>query len=173
MWFAAMDLKRELMPIGYRLYTVLPRLVQFIDRLTNCYIRFNRNRLKVALYLGCLYALGSFSKGECGHEDEKQSLAVLFEVLYTLSKMMAAFAPFLSEYMYQHLRPMVKNETGSLDLRSVHFIMFPEPRMEYFDEQVERAVARMLVVIELARVIRERKTLALKVCCLCFYFYTG
>lgn len=33
---------------AYRLYTVVPRLVEFIEQLTNCYVRLNRNRLKGA-----------------------------------------------------------------------------------------------------------------------------
>ena len=32
---------------GYRLYTVVPQLVTFIDQLTNIYVRYNRKRLKV------------------------------------------------------------------------------------------------------------------------------
>ncbi len=32
---------------AYRLYTVVPRLVKFIDHLVNWYIRMNRRRLKV------------------------------------------------------------------------------------------------------------------------------
>ena len=35
---------------GYRLYTVIPKLLQFIEDLTNWYIKLNRNRLK-----GCSY----------------------------------------------------------------------------------------------------------------------
>ncbi|CAM9832070.1 unnamed protein product, partial [Laminaria digitata] len=31
---------------AYRLYTVVPRLVDFIEQLTNWYVRLNRNRLK-------------------------------------------------------------------------------------------------------------------------------
>ena len=31
----------------YRLYTVVPRLVKFIDQLTNWYVRSNRKRIKV------------------------------------------------------------------------------------------------------------------------------
>jgi len=38
--------------VGYRLYTVLPRLLALIEDLTNWYIRFNRKRLKVLLYTG-------------------------------------------------------------------------------------------------------------------------
>ncbi|CAM9966489.1 unnamed protein product, partial [Ectocarpus sp. 13 AM-2016] len=33
---------------AYRLYTVVPRLVEFIEQLTNWYVRLNRNRLKGA-----------------------------------------------------------------------------------------------------------------------------
>lgn len=33
---------------AYRLYTVVPRLVEFIEQLTNCYVRLNRTRLKGA-----------------------------------------------------------------------------------------------------------------------------
>ena len=32
---------------AYRLYTVVPRLVMFIDKLTNWYVRSNRKRIKV------------------------------------------------------------------------------------------------------------------------------
>ena len=35
--------------LEYRLYTVVPRLVRFIDQLTNWYVRFNRKRLKVSM----------------------------------------------------------------------------------------------------------------------------
>lgn len=34
---------------AYRLYTVVPRLVRFVDCLTNWYVRMNRKRLKVML----------------------------------------------------------------------------------------------------------------------------
>lgn len=33
---------------AYRLYTVVPYLVKFIDSLTNVYVRYNRKRLKGA-----------------------------------------------------------------------------------------------------------------------------
>lgn len=33
---------------AYRLYTVVPRLIKFIDNLTNWYVRMNRKRFKVS-----------------------------------------------------------------------------------------------------------------------------
>ena len=32
---------------AYRLYSVIPRLVKFVDQLTNWYVRLNRRRIKV------------------------------------------------------------------------------------------------------------------------------
>ena len=34
--------------VAYHLYTVVPRLVKFVDQLTNWYVRMNRKRLKVS-----------------------------------------------------------------------------------------------------------------------------
>ena len=42
------ELRRMILSISaYRLYTVMPRLVKFVDQLTNWYVRMNRKRLKV------------------------------------------------------------------------------------------------------------------------------
>ncbi|KAJ1965509.1 isoleucine--tRNA ligase, partial [Dispira parvispora] len=132
---------------AYRLYTVVPRLLSMIDQLTNWYIRFNRRRLK----------------GENGVEDCLKALNTLFEVLFTLCRTMAPFTPFLTENIYQSLRRYLM--PGSFDpeeCQSIHFIMFPEPREDYFDPDIERAVSRMQAVIELGRYIREKKTISLK-----------
>lgn len=53
--FAFNFLKRSILRLSlirffntaYRLYTVVPKLVKFIDNLTNWYVRSNRKRLKV------------------------------------------------------------------------------------------------------------------------------
>ena len=55
---------------AYRLYTVVPDLVRFIENLTNIYVRYNRTRLK----------------GRLGVEDCKFALASLFDVLLTVCK---------------------------------------------------------------------------------------
>ena len=130
----------------YRLYTVVPRLLRLIDNTTNWYIRFNRRRLK----------------GEFGIEDTKRALNTLFEVLYTLTRGLAPFTPFLTETIYQRLIPFVPKSIQGEDSRSVHFASFPEVREELFDEEVERQVGRMQRIIELGRVSRERRTIGLK-----------
>ncbi|KFH44343.1 Isoleucine--tRNA ligase, cytoplasmic-like protein [Hapsidospora chrysogenum ATCC 11550] len=130
----------------YRLYTVVPRLLELIDNTTNWYIRFNRRRLK----------------GENGVEDTHHALNALFEVLFTLCRGLAPFTPFLTDNIYQRLLPHIPEKLRAEDPRSVHFLEFPEVRKELFDFAVERRVARMQKVIELGRVSRERRTVGLK-----------
>lgn len=131
---------------GYRLYTVVPRLLELIDNTTNWYIRFNRKRLK----------------GENGVEDTKHALNTLFEVLYTLVRGLAPFTPFITDNIYLRLLPHIPESLRGEDSRSVHFLPFPEVREELFDEAVERRVARMQKVIEMARISRERRSIGLK-----------
>ncbi|CEJ81304.1 Putative Isoleucyl-tRNA synthetase, cytoplasmic [[Torrubiella] hemipterigena] len=131
---------------AYRLYTVVPRLLELIDNTTNWYIRFNRRRLK----------------GENGVEDTLHALNALFEVLFTLCRGLAPFTPFLTDNIYTRLLPHIPKEQQGKDPRSVHFLSFPDVRHELFDPEVERRVSRMQRVIELARVSRERKSIGLK-----------
>ncbi len=131
---------------AYRLYTVVPRLLGLIDNTTNWYIRFNRKRLK----------------GELGIDDTKHALNTLFEVLYTLTRGLAPFTPFLTDNIYLRLVRHIPKDLQGEDPRSVHFLAFPEVREELFDEEVERRVGRMQSVIELARVSRERRAIGLK-----------
>ena len=132
---------------AYRLYTVVPRLLEPIDDMTNWYIRFNRRRLK----------------GELGIEDTKHALNTLFEILYTLVRGLAPFTPFITDNIYQRLLVHIPESLrGVHDSRSVHFLSFPEVREELFDQVIERQVGRMKRVIELGRVSRERRTVGLK-----------
>ncbi|KAI9335063.1 isoleucyl-tRNA synthetase [Pilaira anomala] len=131
---------------NYRLYTVVPRLLNMIDILTNWYVRFNRKRLK----------------GENGLDEAKLAMNTLYEVLTTLCGTMAPFTPYLVENMYQNLKGFAPKNPNIVDDRSIHFLEFPTVREEYFDPEIERAVGRMQSVIELGRTVRERKNISLK-----------
>ncbi|CAN9512100.1 unnamed protein product [Ophioblennius macclurei] len=132
---------------AYRLYTVVPRLVKFVDMLTNWYVRTNRRRLK----------------GESGTEDCLWALETLFSVLFSMCRLMAPFTPFITEMMYQNLRHLI--DPASLeekDTSSIHYLMLPQVRERVIDKRIESAVSQMQSVIELGRVIRDRKTLPVK-----------
>jgi isoleucyl-tRNA synthetase len=81
--------------------------------------------------------------------------------------MQSSYTPFLTENIYQSLRPFIPEDPEAEDIRSVHFLSFPAVKEEYFDEEIERQVRRMQTVIELARYIREKHSLSLKVSLIC------
>ena len=45
---------------------------------------------------------------------------------------------------------------------SVHYLMIPQPLNDLINEDIERSVSRMQSVIELGRVLRDRKTMPVK-----------
>jgi len=71
----------------------------------------------------------------------------------------------LTENLYQTLKNYLPEDDLSVgDTRSIHFLLFPEVKEDYFDETIERQVKRMQTVIELTRNIREKNNISLKVC---------
>lgn len=64
-------------------------LIDYIDDLTNWYIKFNRDRLK----------------GHEGNDAWRDSIYVLYNVLIKYCIIWAPTTPFLSEHIFQHLSP--------------------------------------------------------------------
>ncbi|KAJ6251023.1 isoleucine--tRNA ligase [Anaeramoeba flamelloides] len=135
----------------YRLYTVIPELINFIDELTNWYLRCNRDRLKV-------------SKGV---EDCLDALHTMYEVLIIMTKIMAPFAPFITEMMYQNLRKCIPEsfeyENGEINEKSIHFMMIPKSNESIINETIENSVNSFKSVINTGRKVREKNNLSLKV----------
>jgi len=129
---------------GYRLYTVIPKLLKFIENLTNWYVKLNRSRLK----------------GEAGADERQMALSNLYNVLLTIATTMSPFTPFLSEAMYQNLRllqPAAERED------SVHFLRIPEPNLSAIDEAIEQASEDMFSGIVLGRKIRDQAKVGVKI----------
>uniref|UniRef100_A0A0C9QTI3 Isoleucine--tRNA ligase, cytoplasmic n=1 Tax=Fopius arisanus TaxID=64838 RepID=A0A0C9QTI3_9HYME len=131
---------------AYRLYTVVPKLIKYIDNLTNWYVRMNRRRIK----------------GDDGPEDCKRALNTLFYVIYTMIRINAPFTPFLSEFMYQRILHLLPKGIKSELSESVHYQMVPEPNLDLIDEKIERSVSYMQAVIDLGRIARDRQTIPVK-----------
>ncbi|XP_027755327.1 isoleucine--tRNA ligase, cytoplasmic isoform X2 [Empidonax traillii] len=132
---------------AYRLYTVVPRLVKFVDVLTNWYVRMNRRRLK----------------GENGTEDCLMALETLFSVLFSMCRLMAPYTPFITELMYQNLKTLIDPASvQEKNTESIHYLMLPQVREDLIDKKIESAVSCLQSVIELGRVIRDRKTIPVK-----------
>lgn len=124
----------------YALYHVVPELFDFIEVLTNGYIRLNRQRFW----------------GEGLDQDKCAAYTTLYDVLLTLSQCMAPFAPFLSEYIYQQLDAKVLTQHDS-----VHLCDFPQAQHALQQPTLEAAVARMMRVILLGR--QQRNAVKIKV----------
>jgi isoleucyl-tRNA synthetase len=127
------DVNREME--GYRLYNVVPRLVHFIDDLTNWYVRRSRPR---------------FWKSE-DDTDKACAYATLYEVLVTFSKVLAPFMPFITETVYQRLvRPL-----DAAAPASIHFCDYPQLEAEYVDVDLEQRMRVTREVVGLGRKLRE------------------
>lgn len=122
---------------NYRLYNVVPALFEFIEDLTNWYIRLNRGRFWT----------------EDMTADKNAAYTTLYTTLYELNLSMAPFAPFLAETIFQELRAF-SNEPLSA---SVHLCSYPEPETGLIKPLLEQAVARMQHVILLGRQKRNQE----------------
>ena len=135
---------------AYRLYTVVPRLLDFLDNLTKWYVRLNRYRIK----------------GELGENDALLGLNVLYCVLVTMTRVMCPFTPFFTEYLYQQLRKLNPNymskdpnipvdSFGKSD--SVHYLMLPEPDSSLVNTIAVERFDTLTTAVGLARIARERR----------------
>lgn len=126
---------------AYRLYNVVPQLFNFIEDLTNWYIRLNRRRF-----------------WEDGlKDDKKQAYSALYTTLKELSKIMAPFAPFLSEFIHLELK-----DFGEEMAESVHLEDYPTYDSKFIDASLEDAVVRMQQLILLGRQKRNQAQVKVK-----------
>lgn len=130
---------------NYRLYTVVNELLEFLDKLTNWYIRLNRGRLK----------------GDFGEEDWITSLNVLFSTMLNLIVLLSPFIPFLTETIYQNLRNGLKKDSAFLE-DSIHYLRIPNFDETLIDYKIEEIMKNMINVIQLGRQLREKRGLLLK-----------
>ena len=128
---------------AYRLYNVVPSLFEFIEELTNWYIRLNRGRFW----------------GEDVTADKIAAYSTLYAVLRELSLVMAPFAPFLSEHLYLQLAAFGSRQAKP---ESVHLCDYPDPEEGFVQTELETAVARMQQVILLGRQKREEEKIGLR-----------
>lgn len=120
------------------IYKVKNEIFEFIEDLTNWYIKFNRNRLR-----------GRF----CSQSEQGYAISILYHVVITFSKITAPFIPFLSETIYRKLKQLLP-----IDLReiSVHLCDFPNSNDYIEDFIIERKMKRLQFVAGLVRSLRAK-----------------
>ncbi len=105
-----------------------------IDDVSNWYVRRNRRR---------------FWKSEAGN-DKLAAYQTLYEVLVTVTKLIAPFAPFLSDEIFMNL-----NRDSAV--KSVHHVSFPdvgENRQKYIDRELEDKMMLAQSIVSNARALR-------------------
>jgi len=130
----------------YRLFNVVPRLVLFIDDLTNWYIRRARPR-----FWAGTERTAAVTPGLSPEQDKAAAYATLYEVLTTFSRVLAPFMPFLTEIVHQKLVVSV-DETAP---GSVHFCDFPRETTALIQPELEEQFALLRAVVSLGRKLRE------------------
>jgi isoleucyl-tRNA synthetase len=127
---------------AYRLYNVVPALFDFIEELTNWYIRLNRRR---------------FWEDQL-EQDKKSAYTALYLSLKNLSSMMAPFTPYLSEYIFKELNAFAHSQA-----ESVHLTAFPMANKSLMSPDLEKASSLMAQVILLGRQKRNLKQVKVKI----------
>ena len=112
------------------------RMQEFIDRLSNWYVRRSRRR---------------FWRSE-NDGDKLSSYVTLHTCLVTLSKLMAPLAPFVSEEIYQGLVRAVDSEAPD----SVHLAQFPAADQSLINEELMEATRLAMRVSSMGRGARSK-----------------
>ena len=117
-------------------------LADFVDELSNWYVRRGRERF--------------WGKGMGG--DKEAAFATLYHVLVTVAKLAAPFVPFLAEEIYQNL--VVNNVPGAPE--SVHLCDFPACDKSRIDPDMEKQMDALLEVVQLGRACRNTANLKVR-----------
>jgi isoleucyl-tRNA synthetase len=112
---------------------------RFIDDLSTWYVRRSRRR---------------FWKS-ADDADKRAAYSTLYEVLTTLTRVLAPFLPFVSEAMYQNLVRAVDPSAPE----SVHHTSYPEVDASAIDLDLERQVEITRRLVGLGRAAREQATI--------------
>lgn len=121
---------------AYDNYAAAARITEFVDALSNWYVRRSRERF---------------------WSNDKQSVAkldaywTLYECLITTSKVIAPFVPFLAESLWQNL---VGSVFGSRAVESVHLCRYPEPQADEIDNTLSDQMQLVREIVSLGRSAR-------------------
>ena len=126
---------------------------EFIDNLSNWYIRRNRKRFWKARE----ERAPDVSRGSDWDADKLAAYQTLYEVLVTLTKLLSPCIPFVTERMYQNLVVAAEGPgvaTPGL-VKSVHLEPYPEPDAALIDTSLNHRMALAQRVVKMGHRLRE------------------
>jgi isoleucyl-tRNA synthetase len=118
----------------YNLNKVVPPLVEFIEYLTNWYIRLSRRR---------------FWKSE-NDGDKFAAYSTLYTVLVDFSKILAPILPFITDFIYTRLTKTIQVQNP----HSVHLCDFPVANKNLQNRELEEKMDLVRKAVELGRSLR-------------------
>jgi isoleucyl-tRNA synthetase len=121
---------------GYNPTSAARRIEEFIDDLSNWYVRRNRRR---------------FWKSE-NDADKLAAYTTLYQCLVTLSQLLAPFVPFMAEELYQNLFRSVNPQAKE----SVHLTDFPVADEAKINDKLNSDVGLAMKISSLGRAARAK-----------------
>ena len=129
---------------NYNLDGAIKSGIDFIEKLSNRYLRRSRRRFR-------------------GHDmtaDKHSAYSTLFEVLTTYLQMMAPFTPFITEDLRKRLQAFREEENQKTE--SIHLSFWPFTNKLYIDHDLMDEITTVRKAIKLALFIRSKNKIAVK-----------
>ena len=119
---------------GYRIPEAARALQEFVDDMSNWYVRRSRERF--------------WAKGM--EQDKINAYMTLYTALVTVSKAAAPMIPFMTEDIYQNLVRSIDKEA----LESIHLCTFPDADDSVIDKALESNMEKVLKLVVMGRACR-------------------
>lgn len=119
---------------GYRIPEAARALQEFVDDMSNWYVRRSRERF--------------WAKGM--EQDKINAYMTLYTALVTVSKVAAPMVPFMTEEIYQNLVCSIDKSAPE----SIHLCDFPAAKEAYMDSELENHMANVLKLVVMGRACR-------------------
>ncbi len=153
---------------NYEIETVCKRTERFIDDLSNWYIRRNRRRFWRGV-----------GEGRAADRDKAAAHQTLYEVLETLTRLLAPVIPFLTETMYQNLVRGSAGATAGANAganagaatgaaaiadapESVHHTEYPVADESLVDAELSAAMNATIRLVSLGRAVRNNEKIGVR-----------
>jgi isoleucyl-tRNA synthetase len=128
----------------YDAASVCRQAADFIDDLSNWYIRRNRRRF--------------WRSRDAGDRDKLAAYQTLYHVLVELTKILAPMIPFLTERMYANLVKSWRSDAPE----SVHLCDYPQPDQKLLDPELNTRMAAAQRLVGLGHKLRDDANLRVR-----------
>jgi isoleucyl-tRNA synthetase len=135
---------------SYHLNQAVPPILEYIDQLTNWYIRRSREKFW----------------SEVKSDERQAAFKTLYSALKTMAKVAAPFMPFLAETIYQGLK-------DDKDPMSVHLCSFPEIDKKLRHLNLEESMSVAQIVVSLGHKLRKETKLKVRQPLACAHLVTS